>query len=266
MKVRSITLHTILTAALIASAHSACAQLSVDPTEPEFEKLIVFMRDAKDSTLLHKEIKVEPRAFTQDGERTNTVLTGTTDDGVIIIGLGGGTYDLAFEAEGYHPLLVKGCNVRSTSAYGSMVTFAHWELAFRGTVFTYTVFLVRAEGRKPEWRSQPFLSDTTYYQMPETLPQLLGGERALKDKLSPERLGGERTSGAHRSSVSAILWLERDGSIGKIETRGTAPTSVQKQIEQAVRSVRFTPAKILGNPVRSMLYMPFEFALDWKQK
>jgi hypothetical protein len=265
MKPHFIAVHIVLVTALLASGRSTFAQTPLNPKHPGLEKFIVFIRDAKDNSLI-RDVEVNPRAFTPDGKERTSGASGHTDDGMILIGLGEGRYQLVFQAEGYHPLMVKDCIVRTRSAYGMMVAFAFHELAYQGEIFTYSVYLDRTEGRKPQWRFQQFLSDTTYYAMPETLPQLLGGERSLKDKLTPEGLRGEPNARAAFSSVTSMVWLEKDGSIGKLEVYGDAPKSVQKKVEDAVRTLRFTPAKILGNPVRSRVCIPFEFALDWKEK
>jgi hypothetical protein len=235
------------------------------PDHPEMEKFIIFVRDAKEKTLI-RGVDVNPRSFDFDGKQRNWEAMGYTDDGTIQIGLGEGRHQLVFQADGYHPLMVQDCVIRTKTPPASLVAVGMWELAYLGDTFTYTVFMERTEGRSPRLRYQQFLSDTTYYSMPQVLPQLIGGEQSLKGQLAPDGLNGTPNVSASVSHVDALVCIEKDGRIGRLEVSGDAPKTVQKKVEQAIRNVRFTPGLILGNPVRSRLYIPFQFALDWKEK
>jgi hypothetical protein len=250
---------------LLISGHLLQAQSPLSPTNPELEKFMIFVRDAADSALI-KDVEVNPRSYTLDGKERAGGAIGHTSDGMIRVGLGEGKHELVFQAKGYHPLMIKDCFVRSTKHGGNMIAVGLYDLAYIGDTFTYTVYLERARGQTPHWRFRNFLSDTIYYHMPQVLPQLVGGEQSLKRQLTPTTLKGHPNGGKSVSSVSSTVFIEKDGSVGKVEVFGDGPTSMHRVVEQAIRRVRFTPAMILGNPVRSMVFVPFEFALDWEEK
>ena len=95
-------------------------------------------------------------------------------------------------------------------------------------------------------------------------PQLLGGVEGLKARLQPDMLGGVPRTDRQVSSVGATVFIAKNGKVDSVDVYGPAPRYVLGRIADVIKKSRFTPAKMLGNPVRSMVFIPFEFALVWK--
>lgn len=241
------------------------AQQLLRTVNPGLENFVVLIRDASNKSLI-KEADLSVRSYSVDGKIRGGGVMGHTDDGIVQFGLGGGRHQLAFEAKGYHPLMVKDCVVRTTDYDGNSITFRSHGLHFLGPVFLYTVFLEPCKGTSPRWRFQPFLSDTMYYSEPQVPPELVGGAQSLKEQLGPEVLDGSPRTDGGVGAVTATTFIGSDGQVKTVDVYGEAPRTVLDKVSKAIRNTRFTPAMILGNPVRSRVFIPFEFALTWKTK
>jgi hypothetical protein len=264
MKTPTTTLLTLLPAFLMLWSAGQAQQL-LRTVNPGLENFIVLIRDASTKSLI-KEADISVRSYSVDGKIREGGVMGHTYDGIVQLGLGGGRHQLAFEAKGYHPMMVKDCIVRSTDYDGNSIQFGAGGLRFIGKTFLYTVFLESCNGRSPRWRFQPFLSDTIYYSEPQVPPELVGGVKSLKEQLGAEALGGSPRTDGGVGAVTATTFIGSDGQVTDVDVYGEAPRTVLDKVSKAIRNTQFTPAMILGNAVRSRVFIPFEFALTWKVK
>ena len=229
----------------------------------EFEYLYVLFRDASTKKLV-ADVDISSRRYTMDGKERAGGASGHTDDGTVQLGLGSGKYQFVIQAEGYHPLVLKECVNRSSKAEGISISLSTNPLRFFEKVFLYTVYLEPCQGRDPQWRFQSFLSDSIYYNEPQAVPEPIGGVQALKKRIGPSILGGRFRNDGSASMAWACTSIEKDGRVSHVEMSGQVPRRILEKIADGVKETRFKPAMILGNPVRSKVWIPFEIALKWQ--
>lgn len=250
--------------AVVVMNASAHPQSVVGIHQQDVERFLVLIKNASTRRLVN-DANISVRMYTTDGKNRAGGVSGHTDDGMVLVGLGGGKHQIVFEAEGYHPLMVKDCSILSKVYEGAVITFGGNELRFVGNSFVYTVLLEARNGKPAQWRFKRFLSDSVYYREPQVPPELVGGVEGLKARLRPDMLGGVPRTDRQVSSVGATVFIAKNGKVDSVDVYGPAPRHVLGRIADVIKKSRFTEARILGNPVRSMVFIPFEFALVWKE-
>ena len=223
-------------------------------------ELLVILRDASTRNLV-KDAKLTVAA----AELNSTTYHGSSGcesatEGIFRVWLSRGKFRLLLSAKGYHPVMVdEGVVLTGNSGMTGSGTGGD-ELRFVARAFIYTVRMESRQGQPAKWRIQKFLSDTVYYREPETPPEPVGGMRTLKRKVANLLPAG---SPGGPSMFVAVTSIEKDGHVSNVDMTLDVPPRVRKAIAEAVGSTPFTPAKILGTPVKSRVFIPFELSMVW---
>ena len=101
--------------------------------------------------------------------------------------------------------------------------------------------------------------DSTYYIAVEEMPEPIGGVIAIMENVSYPKEAEENNI---QGKVYVLVYINEEGLVDKTKIIKSVDPLLDKAAADAVKKVKFTPAKQDGKPVKVEVSIPIVFKLD----
>jgi hypothetical protein len=195
------------------------------------------------------------------------------ESGCVLASLGKGTYDFIVSAKGYDTVVYRSVEVPTGGAGELGIAGISKVEAFTGPTVVLGAKLKKSAGASPALREVSLVTDTEYYWRTDTPPSPVGGTNSILKKIDLSKLNVHPDS-TLKVYVQTGVFIDALGHPVRVGVdEGDLPQSLEastrqalsQMVREAISSTEFTPARLLGQPVKSHLYIPFEFELKAKK-